>query len=219
MTDPSASALQSPSPAGSFPYRFGRIVLLAWEEVLGKEAFERVLREADDPGLQAVRLAGPLPTHFKLEALGQVEGALDTLYGEQAGRGMSLRAGRIALRKGLREIAGALTASPQCRGLRSLPLQSRILRGAELLAEVFNRNSDQVVRLATEGRSLLWTNERCPYCFGRHTQRACCHLLVGTFQEGLAWLSGGKHFAVEEVTCAARGDPACTFRMATAPLE
>jgi predicted hydrocarbon binding protein len=76
-----------------------------------------------------------------------------------------------------------------------------------------------VVRLATEGRSLLWTNERCPYCFGRHTQRACCHLLVGTFQEGLAWLSGGKHFAVEEVTCAARGDSACTFRMATAPLE
>jgi predicted hydrocarbon binding protein len=166
-----------------------------------------------------VRLADPRPSHFKLEALGQVEGALDTLYGEQAGRGMSLRAGRIALRKGLREIAGALTASPQCRGLRSLPLQSRILRGAELLAEVFNRNSDQVVRLATEGRSLLWTNERCPYCFGRHTQHACCHLLVGTFQEGLAWLSGGKHFAVEEVSCSARGDPACTFRMATAPLE
>ncbi len=168
-----------------------------------------------------MRCGGPKshPSGFKLEALGQVEGILDKLYGVQAGRGMSLRAGRIALRNGLREIAGALIASPQCRGLRSLPLQARIQRGAELLADVFNRNSDQVVRLAKDGPSLLWTNERCPYCFGRHTEHACCHLLVGTFQEGLAWLSGGKHFAVEEVSCSARGDSACTFRLATTPLE
>jgi predicted hydrocarbon binding protein len=207
-----------PLPAASFSFRFGRIVLLAFEEVLGREAFDRLLQEVGDPELSIVRAAEGEASTFHLESLGRVEGALDALYGAQAGRGMSLRAGRITLRKGLREIAGALTSMPQCRGLRNLPLQARILRGAELLSDVFNRNSDQVVRLAVEGNSLIWTNERCPYCFGRHTPQACCHLLVGTFQEGLAWLSGGKHFAVEEVACTARGDPACTFRLATTPL-
>jgi hypothetical protein len=207
-----------PLPAASFSFRFGRIVLLAFEEVLGREAFDRLLQEVGDPELSIVRAAEDEASAFHLESLGRVEGALDALYGAQAGRGMSLRAGRITLRKGLREVAGALTSMPQCRGLRNLPLQARILRGAELLSDVFNRNSDQVVRLAVEGNSLIWTNERCPYCFGRHTPQACCHLLVGTFQEGLAWLSGGKHFAVEEVACTARGDPACTFRLATTPL-
>ncbi len=206
-------------PLSSFAYRFGRIVLLAFEEVLGREALDRVLEETGDASLKAARNSDPVASGFRLESFGRVEGTLDALYGAQAGRGMSLRAGRITLRRGLREIASTLTSSPQCRGLRSLPLPSRIQRGAELLAEVFNRGSDQVVRLAAEGSTLLWTNERCPYCHGRHTLQACCHLLVGTFQEGLAWLSGGRHFAVEEIACAARGDPACTFRLATIPLD
>jgi predicted hydrocarbon binding protein len=206
-------------PLSSFAYRFGRIVLLAFEEVLGREAFDRVLEETGDLSLKAARNSDPAAGEFHLESFGRVEGTLDAIYGAQAGRGMSLRAGRITLRKGLREIASTLTSSPQCRGLRSLPLQSRIHRGAELLSEVFNRGSDQVVRLTAEGSALLWTHERCPYCFGRHTPQACCHLLVGTFQEGLAWLSGGKHFAVDEIACTARGDPACTFRLATSPLD
>jgi predicted hydrocarbon binding protein len=43
--------------------------------------------------------------------------------------------------------------------------------------------------------------------------------MVGTFQEALFWLSGGKYFIVEEILCIAKGDSTCTFRIDKSPLE
>ena len=41
----------------------------------------------------------------------------------------------------------------------------------------------------------------------------------GFFQEGLAWMSGGKNFLVEETACAACGDSACILRIVRQPLD
>jgi predicted hydrocarbon binding protein len=44
-------------------------------------------------------------------------------------------------------------------------------------------------------------------------------LAVGLLQEALYWLSGGKIFDVKEITCIARGDPACTIVIDPTPLS
>jgi predicted hydrocarbon binding protein len=38
-------------------------------------------------------------------------------------------------------------------------------------------------------------------------------------QEGAIWVSGGKNFGVEETTCVAKGDAACTILISKRPLD
>lgn len=45
-----------------------------------------------------------------------------------------------------------------------------------------------------------------------------CHLAVGILQEALYWISSGKYFNVEETTCIAQGDSACTIEISKTPL-
>jgi predicted hydrocarbon binding protein len=87
------------------------------------------------------------------------------------------------------------------------------------MAEMFNHNTDQRVRLREEADGLFWQIERCPLCWGRRTQAPCCHLEVGLLQETLFWISGGRNFEVQETTCVATGDECCTLRVAKRPLD
>jgi predicted hydrocarbon binding protein len=102
---------------------------------------------------------------------------------------------------------------------RLLPLPTKLRVGAKSFAELFNRHTDQRVRVEEQEARLLWHIERCPLCWGRQADEPVCHLAVGLLQESLYWLSGGKAFNVEEVACIARGDPACTISMDQAPLS
>ena len=84
----------------------------------------------------------------------------------------------------------------------------KIRIGANVFAEVFNKYSDQVVRLEDQPDHLLWINERCAVCWGRQTDQPCCHLAVGILEEGIQWLSGGKKFRVVQETCTAAWETA-----------
>jgi predicted hydrocarbon binding protein len=42
---------------------------------------------------------------------------------------------------------------------------------------------------------------------------------VGILQEALYWVSSGKSFQVEEITCIAQGDPKCTIAVDKQPLK
>ena len=88
-----------------------------------------------------------------------------------------------------------------------------------VFVDVFNRYTDQVVRLEEDPNKFLWHIERCPVCWGRRTDSPCCHLAVGILQEALFWVSGGRNFMVEELQCLARGDESCTIRIARQPLN
>jgi predicted hydrocarbon binding protein len=46
-----------------------------------------------------------------------------------------------------------------------------------------------------------------------------CYLAVGALQEALYWISSGKFFGVEEILCAAKGDPTCSIRVGKEPFE
>lgn len=193
----------------SYPNKFGRIVMLAMEEVLGRTGLNAVLNLA---GLNQFVNQYP-PNNFDLgfsnSDFSQMMDALDRLYGPVGGRGLSLRIGRATFKYGVREFGPIMGVSDLA--FRLLPLRMKFKVGGEALAEVFHRYSDQDVSFEEREDQLLMRFEACPICFRRSSSLPCCFLVVGILQEALFWVSGGKNFLVEETECLACGDGACLF--------
>jgi predicted hydrocarbon binding protein len=192
-----------------YPARIGRLLIAAYGDVLGAHKLDQALAAA---GLNPAPDTSDLP--FRAPAL--LAQAVETIHGEQVGRGLALRAGRAMFRRGLREFSTLLGLTD--RGFRLLPPAQKILRGADLLAWLLNHYSDQRVRVEKDSTHILIINERCPHCEERRLDHAGCWVPVGALQEGLAWASGGKRYAVEETACRAKGAPACVFRIPRKPL-
>ena len=199
------------------PNKFGRLLLLAVEEILGRNAVMATLRMAGLPSLMGSYPPNNLDFGFPFRNTGAIHQALEELYGPRGGRGVALRAGRALFKHGLREFGSSLGVSDL--SFRLLPLNMKLKAGAEGFLEIFKRYTHQVILYEEEPESFLWHVESCPLCWGRKTDSPCCHLGVGLVQESLYWLSGGKNFVVEELSCFARGDSRCTFAVARKPLD
>ena len=102
---------------------------------------------------------------------------------------------------------------------RLLPLSTKLHTGTKAFADLFNKHTDQKVRVEEKEDQIFWHIERCPLCWQRKADEPVCHLAVGLLQEALYWLSGGKIFNVEETACIARGDGACTIVIDRVPLS
>jgi len=187
------------------------MVLLALEEVLGRNGLNTVLNLARLSYLSA----GYPPPNFVLavpfDEVAALLGAIDEMYGTQSGQLLAFRAGRACFKYGIRDL-GALVGLADV-GLRLLPLSWRVRIGCEVLAEILNRYSDYRVSLRQDDESYLWVAERCGICWQRQTNYPACALTVGLLQETLYWVSGGRKFAVEEISCIAMGDATCTLRV------
>jgi len=200
-----------------YPGRMGRILLLAMEEVIGKEGVHSVL------GLSPVtsNMEGYLDTRsektFPFTVMTQLQESLEQLYGPQGGRGTALRIGRACFQYGLREYGSLLGVTETA--FRLLPLHTKVRLGAKSFAGLFNKHTDQRVRLEEKDDKLFWHIERCPLCWERKTSSPVCNLAVGLLQEALYWVSGSKIFQIEEIACIARGDPACTILIDPTPLS
>lgn len=213
--------MDAPAPAALgvyyYPNKMVRIVLLAMEEVMGRNGVNAVLNLA---ALRHLVNNFP-PNNFDRQVsftdIGNLMHALDEMYGPRGGRGLALRAGRACFKYGIKEFGPVLGIADLA--FRLLPLNMKMKAGAEVFADTFNRFSDQVVRLTEEDDRFIWQNTRCPMCWGRHTDVPCCHLAVGILQEALYWVSGGKNFDVTQTTCVASGDEVCTFVIDKNPLD
>jgi predicted hydrocarbon binding protein len=193
-----------------YPARIIRLIIISYEEVLGDAGFQAVWAKA---GLQE---RNPSDASFPFDTPARLGQSVEEIYGAQTGSGLCLRAGRAALRHGVREFSSILGLTD--RGFRLLPPAQKILRGMDLLAWLMNHYSDQRVRVEKTDAHLLLINERCSQCASRASDQPCCHFTIGVLQEGLAWASGGKQYPVEEIACRARGDATCTFRILRTPL-
>jgi len=200
-----------------YPERMGRILALAMEEVIGREGvravFDLSAQESDMDEYPAPRPG----RQYSFKAVTRLQESLEHLYGPQGGRGTALRIGRACFQYGLREYGSLLGVTGMA--FRLLPLHTKIRSGAKSLAELFNKHTDQRVRLEEHENRLFWHIERCPLCWERKTGGPVCNLAVGLLQEAMYWLSSGKIFAVEEIACIARGDVACTIAIDQTPLS
>lgn len=198
------------SPSGFYyPNKMGRIVLQALEEVMGRNGVNAVLNLGQLTHMVNNYPPNNLLKEFSFEEFGAITEALDNMYGPRGGRGLATRAGRAAFEYGIREFGAVLGMTDLA--FRLLPLNVKLKVGFNTFAETFNKFTDQVVRLEEDEDSFSWIIERCPVCWGRTTEKPCCHVAVGILQEGLNWVSGGKTFMVEEIACIACGDPHCNI--------
>lgn len=153
---------------------------------------------------------------FSFPTVNMLTEMLEHMYGPHGGRGLSLRVGRACFNYGLRQYGTQLGLTEMA--FRLLPLPTKLTAGATAFAELFNKYTDQRVRVEQEEGKLLWHIERCPLCWERKASEPVCHLAVGLLQEALYWVSGGKVFNVEERTCIAAGDQTCTMVIDQSPL-
>lgn len=199
-----------------YPNRMGRIILLSMEEVMGRNGVNAVLNLAS---LSSLIENYPLDNNepgFSFPTVSSLTENLEQLYGPHGGRGLALRIGRTCFSYGVRQYGVQMGLTEMA--FRLLPLPAKLNAGAAAFAELFNKFTDQKVRIEEEDGRLLWHIERCPLCWERHATEPVCHLAVGLLQEALYWLSGGKVFNVEEKTCIAVGDPTCMIVIDKTPI-
>ena len=199
-----------------YPNRMGRIILLSMEEVMGRNGVNAILNLASLRSLIENYPPDNTSLDFPFSTVSHLTEMLEQVYGPHGGRGLALRIGRACFNYGVRQYGIQLGLTEMA--FRLLPLPTKLLVGAKSFAELFNKFTDQQVRLEEENGKLLWHIERCPLCWERRASDPVCHLAVGLLQEALGWLSGGKIFNVEEKTCIAAGDRACTIEIDPSPI-
>lgn len=200
-----------------YPQKMGRIILLGMEEVIGRSGVDSILHLASLNALIQERPPAHVDKSFPFETVSLLQSTLEYAFGPRGGRGLALRAGRATFKYGLKEYGSMLGLTEMA--FRLLPLPTKLHTGAKAFADLFNRHTDQQVRVEVGENKILWHIECCPLCWDRKSEEPVCHLAVGLLQEALYWLSGGKIFNVEETACIAQGDPACTIVIDTIPLS
>jgi hypothetical protein len=197
-------------------FRWGRIVLLALDEILGHEDANTLLK-LPDHSEHIDRYAGlTRDMKFSFENAGRLQAALECSYGHRAGRGLSMRVGRACLKYSLQKYGDELGLTDLT--FRLLPLSRRLKVGSEMLAGWFNHFTDQRVRLEVDDRRIQWHIEKCSLCGERRVDDPCCALAVGFMQEAFYWLSGGKYYQVVDNTCITCDDRTCTIVIDQTPI-
>lgn len=199
-----------------YPNKFGRIMILSLEDVMGRNGVNAILNLANLPNLMENLPPDNLEKQFDFADLSAVMGALEEMYGPRGGRGLALRAGRATFSDALRNF-GALAGVGDL-AFKVLPLQAKLRIGLPAMAKIFSQISDQLSTVEEKDDHLIYTIHRCPVCHGRHTDKPDCYIATGLLQESLKWVSGGSEFRVNESKCIAMGDPTCEFIVYKEPI-
>jgi predicted hydrocarbon binding protein len=199
-----------------YPNKIARIYLLAMEEIMGKNGLNAVLNMAKLSHLIDNYPPENLDKQFDFSEYSALNAALEEMYGPRGGRGLALRAGRASFARALQSF-GAMAGVGDL-AFKVLPLGTKLKMGLPAMAGIFTQVSDQISRVEEKDDHFLYVIERCPVCWGRHVEKPVCYAAVGLLQEGLRWVSGGKEFRVDEVTCHSAGDPNCTFACYKEPI-
>lgn len=199
-----------------FPNRLGRVILFAFEEVMGKNGLNSILNLAS-----LSSLIGNYPPEddkraVPLETLSLLQSTLELGYGPHAGHGLALRAGRVFFSHGLRTFGPELGLHDT--SFRFQPPDLKMMSVLNTLKDFFNRHTDQIVSVNESDIKIFWQVEHCSLCWGRQGTEPLCQFTVGMLQEALYWVSGGKFYNVVEETCIAQGDPACLIVIDRIPL-
>lgn len=191
-------------------------MLLAFEEVMGKNGLNALLNQAALFPLTVNYPPEDEKRAVPFETISLIQSALELGYGPHGGRGLALRAGRVFFSHGLRAYGPGLGF--HAAAFRFQPPELKLTSVLNTLAGFFNQHTDQKVTLEESEQAIFWRIEQCPWCWGRRGFEPLCQFAVGMVQEALYWVSGGRFYNVGEETCIAQGDPACLVVIDRAPL-
>lgn len=201
-----------------YPNKIGRLCFPSLEEVMGQNGVKALLRLAD---LQQYIDAYPpndLKREFPFEAISKYSVALGTMYGPRGARGLELRAGRVAFSLGLKEFGPLLGMADLALKLMPITMKLKIVLNAT--AQTFDRFSDQSSHVEEERGRFVYHITRCSNCITRPEPGPVFYIARGILEEATAWVSGGRRFAVEQLSCIGQGNcSSCAFAIGKDPLE
>jgi predicted hydrocarbon binding protein len=200
-----------------WPNKMGRMLLLALEDVMGRNGVNAVLNLAQLRHRVNNYPPNNLDLEFGFDELSKIMQALEDMYGPRGGRNLAIRAGRAGFKYGLRDFGSLLGLADLA--FRLLPMGMKLKIGLTAMADTFNNFTDQRVRIEDSPEHFIYVIDRCPVCWQRQADAPCCHAALGLLQEMVFWISGGKSFSIEERSCIAAGDPSCTFTIDKHPLD
>jgi hypothetical protein len=143
--------------------------------------------------------------------------ALEARWGQLAARGIALRVGGACFIHVVRRIGDQAGLTQPA--FRLLPLGLRLRQGLLAFRGLLSEFSGKGARVEEQDGRFFWRLPDCPICAGLHASEPTCFLMLGMLEEAVSWLSGGKVFAVQEITCRGRGDEDCIFLIDPTPVE
>lgn len=197
--------------------KYGRITLLALEEVMGKHGVNAILNLARLSHFVDNYPPANLERQFDFAYTSSLMGALEEMYGVRGGRVFALRAGKATF-EDLLSNYGAMAGVGDI-AFRMLPLHLKMRIGLGGMARVFSSISDQLTKFEDKGDHFVYSIQRCPACWARHTEKPGCFIMAGIIMAGLKWVSNGHDFRVSEATCIGMGDPSCDFIISKEPIQ
>jgi predicted hydrocarbon binding protein len=199
-----------------FPNKLGKIVLLAFEEIMGRNGLNSILNLSSLSSLIDNYPPDNDNKSVPFETFSQLQSSLEQGFGPHGGRGLALRAGRVFFSQGLRTYGLELGLNDTI--FRLQPPDLKLKSVLRTMADFFNQRTDQKIYLNETEHSILWKVERCPWCWGRGVFEPVCQFTVGMLQEALYWVSSGKFYNVVEESCIAQGEPFCLITIDRIPL-
>jgi hypothetical protein len=199
-----------------YPNRIGRLCFLSLEEVMGRNGVKALLRLAELPQYMEEYPSNDLKKEFPFEAIAATEDALTTMYGPRGARGLELRAGRVAFTLGLKEFGPLLGMADLALKLMPVTMKLKIVLNA--VAQTFDRFSDQSSHVEEERNKFVYHITRDPSSL-RSEPGLNFFIARGILEEATAWVSGGRRFSVEQISCIALGAPSTAFDIMKEPLD
>lgn len=210
--------VNTPEPSGLYyPNRFGLILFDALEEIMGRNGLNAILNMAGLSQFIDNPPADVMDKGFDFAYISALNKALEEMYGPRGGRGLQLRLGRVLFAQGLSNFGALVGASDLA--FKVLPLQSKLKFGLPAVAKVFDTLSDQTSYVRDPGgEHFNYIIDRCSMCWGRQVERPGGFIAAGIIEEALRWLSGGRTFRVDQITCMSMGAENCTFAVYKDPI-
>ena len=208
----------TPEPSGLFyPNRFGLILFDALEEIMGRNGLNAILNMAGLAQFIDTPPIDEMDKGFDFAYISALNRALEEMYGPRGGRGLQLRLGRVLFAQGLANFGALVGASDLA--FKVLPLQAKLKAGLPAVAKVFDSLSDQKSYVKDPGGDHFhYIIDRCSMCWGRKVQRPGGFIAAGIIEESLRWLSGGRTFRVDQITCMGMDHENCTFAVYKEPI-
>jgi len=209
----------TPIPSGYYyPNRFALILLKALEEIMGRNGLNAVL----NMGGLSHWITNPPPdnmekSEFDFAYMAALNEALEEMYGRRGGRGLQLRLGRVLFVEGLANFGALVGASDLA--FKIMPLSTKLKAGLPAVAKVFDSLSDQTSYVVDPGEDhYLYHIARCSMCWDRKVDHPVCFIATGILEEALRWVSSGRTFRVDEITCIGMGDQTCSYAIYKEPI-
>ncbi len=189
-----------------------RVILLAVEDVVGKNGTSAILRQAN----LAQYIDNYPPSNMErgghqLRYLSQINRALFDVYGRRGARAILQRSGKSRALDAIAE--NGVVASTTKIAAKVLSRRRKVKLLLDTAAREYSEQLGTTVKIDDDGECYYWHDDKCGNCIDWQSEQPVCFTTVGFIHGLVAWILEDENFKVEEIVCRAKGDAACRYRV------